>query len=144
MKVAFGEGTVGMCWAEGEPIIMTEIPENYIKITSGLGDANPRSILVIPLKFNEKTQGVIEIASFNAFQEHHVKFAQAVAETMGSVIYNGKINLKTMELLKASKTMTEGLRAQEEELRQNMEEMQATQEEMKRIQEEAEAQNKII
>jgi len=144
MRVEFAEGIVGMCWAEGEPIILTEIPENYIKITSGLGDANPRSIMVVPLKFNDKTQGVIEIASFNKFEEHHIKFAQAVAETMGSVIYNSKINLKTMELLKASKTMTEGLRAQEEELRQNMEEMQATQEEMKRIQEEAEAQNKII
>jgi PAS domain S-box-containing protein len=139
-----GEGLAGQAWQEGDLVYLTEVPQNYIKITSGLGDANPTSVLIVPLKVNDQIFGVVEIASFSVFQDYEMEFVQKIAESIASTISSVKINAKTQHLLEESQEMTEQMRAQEEEMRQNMEELQATQEEMQRGQAEVEGTMKVI
>ncbi len=127
-----GEGLVGTCFLEHESIYMTEVPKNYIHITSGLGDDTPRALLITPLKVNEEIYGIIEIAAFKEFEPHVREFVEKVAESIASTIGSVKVNIRTNKLLDLSKVQAEEMASQEEELRQNMEEMQATQEEMRR------------
>ena len=127
-----GEGLVGQCWLEKDKIFMSEVPDDYVNITSGLGDANPRCILIVPLLLQEEFYGVIEIASFRVFEDHEVEFVERIAENIASTISIVKVNDRTGRLLAESQDQAERLQQQEEELRQNAEEMQATQEEMNR------------
>jgi PAS domain S-box-containing protein len=138
-KIHRGEGLAGQAWQEGDTVYLTEVPQNYIKIVSGLGDANPTSVLIVPLKVNDQIFGVVEIASFGVFQDFEIEFVQKIAESIASTISSVKINARTQHLLEESQEMTEQMRAQEEEMRQNMEELQATQEEMQRTQGESES-----
>ncbi len=131
-RIEVGENLVGQCYLEGESIFLTDVPDDYINITSGLGDANPRSILLVPLKFNDQIYGVIEMASFNIYKDYQISFIEKVAESIASTISTVKVNLRTIKLLEDSKLKSEELAAQEEEMRQNMEELQTTQEESAR------------
>ncbi len=131
-KIHRGEGLAGQAWQEMDTIYITDVPQNYIKITSGLGDANPTSILIMPLKVNDQIYGVAELASFSAMADFEIDFVKKVAESIASTVSTVKINERTQKLLTESQQMTEEMRAQEEEMRQNMEELQATQEGMKR------------
>ena len=131
-KIHPGEGLVGTCFLEGEPIYMTEVPNEYITITSGLGGANPRAILISPLKMNDKIFGVIELASFHPFEPYQLDFVQKVSESIAAIISTVNINIRTDRLLAQTKLQAEEMANHKEELRQNMEEMQATQEEMRR------------
>lgn len=134
-----GEGLVGQAWQEKDIIFLTDVPNNYIRITSGLGDANPNCVLIVPLKVNDQIFGVVEIASFNVIRDFEIEFVKKIAETLASTISTVKVNAKTQKLLEESQELTEQMRAQEEEMRQNMEELQATQEEMERGSAESEA-----
>ena len=133
-KIYRGEGLVGQSWQEKDTIFITDIPQDYIAITSGLGDANPTSILIVPLLVNEEVYGAIEIASFHVFKDYEIEFLKKIAESIASTISAAKINSRTQKLLEESTQMTEQMRSQEEEMRQNMEELQATQEELSRKQ----------
>jgi methyl-accepting chemotaxis protein len=135
-QVELGEGLVGTCAAEQNTIYLTEIPQDYIQITSGLGDANPSSLLLVPLKTENEVLGVIEIAAFHTLKKYEVAFAEKVAESIASTLKAVRINTKTSELLEKSQQQAEEMAAQEEEMRQNMEELQATQEESSRKSEE--------
>jgi PAS domain S-box-containing protein len=146
-KIYKGEGLVGQAWQEKDTIYITDVPDEYVSITSGLGDANPTSILIVPLLVNEEVYGAIEIASFKAFKDFEIEFLQKIAESIASTISSVKVNSRTQKLLEESTQMTEQMRAQEEEMRQNMEELQATQEELSRKQksmEEREARIKAV
>ncbi|HAF30511.1 MAG TPA: hypothetical protein DCG75_15825 [Bacteroidales bacterium] len=131
-QIELGEGLVGNCGIEKKTIFMTDIPHDYLEITSGLGGANPNSLLIVPLKIEENVLGVIEIASFKVFQDFEITFVEKLAESIASTISSVRINIRTSELLERSQQQAEEMAAQEEEMRQNMEELQSTQEEMKR------------
>ncbi len=129
-KIKMGVGLVGRCVNEAETIYMTDFPEDYLNITSGLGSAKPRSLLLVPIIFNQQVFGVIELASIYELEDYQIKFVERIGESIASTISNVKINQQTARLLEESKIKSEELVAQEEEMRQNMEEMKATQEEL--------------
>jgi GAF domain-containing protein/HAMP domain-containing protein len=131
-KISIGEGLVGQAWQEKDTLYISDVPDHFITISSSLGEANPTNILIVPMIFNEKVQGIIEIASLEMYAPHQIAFVQRIAESIASTISNVKINESTQQLLEQSQQMTEEMQAQEEEMRQNMEELEATQEEMRR------------
>jgi PAS domain S-box-containing protein len=131
-RLEWGEGLIGTCVLEKQTIFLSEVPDSYMEITSGLGNANPKSLLIVPLMLNKDVHGVIELASFRKFEKFEIDFAEKVAESIASTISAVGINLKTSELLKATQEQAQVLASQEEQMRQNMEELQATQEEAAR------------
>lgn len=133
-KVLPGEGLVGQCFQEKDSIYLTEVPENYITIKSGLGNANPRAIVITPVKRDETIEGVIELASFRVLEGYEKEFLEKAGESIAVALNTAKVNQRTTELYQQSQQQTEEMRAQEEEMRQNMEELSATQEEMQRTQ----------
>ncbi|MDX2196450.1 MAG: GAF domain-containing protein [Cytophagales bacterium] len=139
-----GEGLIGQCYLEKDVIYMTDIPQNYTYITSGLGHATPASLVIVPMLYNDEVEGVIEMASFTPFQTHEIQFIQKIADGIASVVNTAKVNEKTKMLLESSQQQSEEMRAQEEEMRQNMEELMATQEEMERKTKENESKNILL
>ena len=135
-RIDLGEGLVGQCFLEKQTIYLLNIPDEYVRITSGLGGSNPRCLLIVPLKIDKDVLGVMELASFQPFKPHEIAFMEKLAENIASTVATVKINQRTQQLLEESQMMTEQTRAQEEEMRQNMEEMEATQEEMARKEDE--------
>jgi len=127
-----GEGLVGNCAIEKKRVYLTEIPDNYIQITSGLGGSNPKSLVLIPMKLEEEVLGVIEIASFNNFENYQIDFLEQASLSIASSLNMAETNKRTSELLEKTQQQAEEMAAQEEEMRQNMEELQATQEESTR------------
>ena len=136
-RIELGSGLVGQAYLEGATIVLKEIPNGYIKITSGMGDATPTSLIIVPMKYNDRVEAVLELASFNEFQPHEIEFLEKAGEVIASSVYSTKTNERTTKLLASSQQQAEMLKAQEEELRQNMEEMQATQENIKRLEKES-------
>ena len=127
-----GEGLLGQVFLEGETTCLTEVPDNYVSIRSGLGGANPKSLLLVPLNTDDKTEGVLELASFREFASYEIELIEKVAVMVASYLSGMRLNEQTKTLLKETTLQAEQLREQEEELRQNMEEMQATQEQLRR------------
>ena len=135
-RIEIGMGLLGQCYLEGATVFMTSVPDNYLQITSGLGQANPKCLILVPLKMNDVTHGVLEVASFHVLEKYQIEFFEKIAESIASSISGVRINERTKQLLADSQSQSEMLRSQEEEMRQNLEEMQATQEEMNRKEQE--------
>ncbi|MBI9054459.1 MAG: GAF domain-containing protein [Bacteroidales bacterium] len=135
-----GEGLVGNCALEKQKIHLTEIPQNYIQITSGLGGSNPKSLVLVPMKMEDEVLGVIEIASFENFEDYQIQFLEDASLSIASSLNMAATNKRTSELLERTQQQAEEMAAQEEEMRQNMEELQATQEESSRRAEDSEMQ----
>ena len=126
-RVKLGEGLLGQVATEGESKYITEIPEDYINISSGMGAAKPRSILMVPLKFNDVIEGIIELAFFQKVEKHEIEFVEKLAENVASAVHTLNANNNTHKLLKESLELTEQMSFQEELMRNNMMELQATQ-----------------
>jgi len=129
-RIEIGINVVGQCVLEKETIYMTEIPKGYVKITSGLGEDDPIALLVVPLITNDEVMGVVEIASFEEFEQYQIEFVEKTGENIAATILSVKVNNNTTRLLRESQDKSERLARQEEEMRQNIEEMKATQEEL--------------
>src|SRR5260221_1468345 len=136
-RIEIGEGLIGQTYLDGEPLILKEVPAALVQITSGLGHSTPASLCVVPLKYNNKIEAVLEMASFHAFEQHEIGFLQKAGEFVASAIITAKVSTKMETMLNETQQQTEEMRAQEEEMRQNMEELTATQEEISRQGQEA-------
>ncbi|MBX2961161.1 MAG: GAF domain-containing protein [Cyclobacteriaceae bacterium] len=131
-RVEIGQGLVGQCFLEKDIIYMTKVPQDYVQITSGLGEATPGCIVIVPVMTSDEIVGVMELASFQPLEKYRIDFLKKVAENIASSIVSSRVTERVKKLLAESQQQTEEMRAQEEEMRQNMEELQATQEEMRR------------
>jgi GAF domain-containing protein len=117
---------------EKETTYLASVPEEYIRITSGLGDAPPKSVLMVPLKVDKDVYGIVELASFNEYQPFEIAFVEKLGESIASTLASVRAAEKNKQLIEQFQAQNEEMRAQEEEMRQNMEELQATQEEISR------------
>ncbi len=118
-----GEGLVGQAALEKKPILLTNVPEDYIQISSGLGEATPRNVIVLPVLFEGEVKAVIELASFLPFSQIHQLFLDQFTESVGVVINMIAANMRTAELLEQSQSLTLELQSQSEELRMQQEEL---------------------
>jgi PAS domain S-box-containing protein len=136
--VEIGEGLLGNVYLEKLPVYLKEIPDDYIEITSGLGQSKPKCLYIMPLKVDDDVLGMIEIASLNEFEDKHIEFITKVSESIAATFVSVRLNMQTSVLLEESNRKAEEIAQQEEEMRQNLEEMQATQEEVARLRQEDE------
>ncbi|MBI3218745.1 MAG: PAS domain-containing protein [Bacteroidetes bacterium] len=127
-----GQGLIGQVYYEKEIVYLTDVPKDYIKITSGLGEALPRCVCIVPLMTEGEIHGVIEIASFHELKPYHFEYLKKISESMGYNLGSIETHARTERLLEESQKMAQEVKSQEEELRQNMEELNATQEQMLR------------
>jgi CheY-like chemotaxis protein/signal transduction histidine kinase/HAMP domain-containing protein len=125
-----GEGLVGQSALELKPILLTQAPEDYVRITSGLGEAAPANLIVLPVLFEEQVLAVVELASFQRFTPVQQTFLEQLAESIGVVLNTIKANMRTEELLEQSQGLTQELQSQSEELQAQQEELQQSNKEL--------------
>jgi signal transduction histidine kinase/CheY-like chemotaxis protein/HAMP domain-containing protein len=123
-EFAIGEGLVGQCALEKERIIVSNVPADYIKISSALGKGKPTNLIVLPVLFENNVKAVIELASLDAFSATHLDFLSQLTESIGIVLNTIETNTRTEELLAQSQSLAGELKIQQEELRRTNDELQ--------------------
>ncbi|HXN42460.1 MAG TPA: response regulator, partial [Myxococcaceae bacterium] len=118
-----GESLVGQCALEKKAILLTKVPADYIQVSSGLGEATPLNIIVLPVIFEGEVKGVIELASFYPFSAIHQLFLDQVTESIGVVLNMISANMRTEQLLLQSQGLTQELQKQSKELTEQQDEL---------------------
>jgi HAMP domain-containing protein/CheY-like chemotaxis protein/GAF domain-containing protein len=136
-RFKIGEALIGQAALERHSIVITDPPEDYLRISSGLGDATPRNVIVMPVLFEDQVMAVVELASFQEFSDVQRTFLEQLSETIGIVINTIQATMRTEELLRQSQALTL-------ELQERSEELQAQQEELKRANVELEQQAQTL
>ncbi len=119
-----GEGLVGQCMIEKKRILLTDVPDDYLVISSGLGEARPLNVIVMPALFEEEAKAVIELASFNRFSEIHLTFLDRLTESIGIVLNTIVANTRTERLLTQSQSLTTELQSQQDNLKKTNERLE--------------------
>src|SRR5205823_6635529 len=119
-----GEGLIGQAALEKERILITNAPEDYVQITSGLGQAKPTNIIVLPVLFEGQVKAVMELSSFEQFSPIHQAFLDQLVESIGIVLNTIEANTRTENLLKQSQSLAKELQSRQEELQQTNLELQ--------------------
>jgi len=130
--IEIGEGLVGAVAIEKFTVYMTDVPEDYIEIKSGTGEASPTSILIVPLISNDEVLGVIEIASFYEFEAYEIQLIENIAESIAATLRTAKMNEQTAELLERFQVQTAEMKEQELVMRQTIETLRKTEEEYRK------------
>ena len=125
-----GEGIVGQAALERKSILVTQAPQDYITIASGLGEAAPVNIIVLPVLFEDQVMAVIELASFTPYSDAHLTFLEQLTETLGVVLNTIFATMRTEELLQQSQGLTLELQSQSEELQSQRDELERTNREL--------------
>ncbi len=123
-QIELGQGLVGQAALEKKPIIFSEVPDDYARINSGIGNTSPRNIIVFPFEHEGQLKGVLEIGSVREFTELQLEFLRLVADNIGIAFHSSQSRTLLKELLEETQRQTEELEAQHEELRQMNEELQ--------------------
>jgi HAMP domain-containing protein/signal transduction histidine kinase/DNA-binding response OmpR family regulator len=123
-RLRMGEGLVGQCALEKQKILLTNVPPDYIRISSGLGDAAPQNIIVLPVVFEGQVKGVLELASFERFNPTHQAFLDQLCESIGIVLNTIEANMRTEDLLKQSQSLARELGSRQEELQKTNQELE--------------------
>ena len=118
-----GEGLVGQCALEKERILLTKVPADYIQISSGLGEATPLNIIVLPILFEGSVRAVIELASFETFSATHQALLDQLTESIGLVLHTVAATSVTDKLLEQSLSQAQELQSRQEQLAQSNEEL---------------------
>ena len=139
-----GEGLVGQSALEKQKIILTDVPSDYIRISSGLGEAKPLNIIVLPVLFENLVTGVIELASFQPFSEIHLTFLEQVTEIVGVMLNAIASDIRTHELLQQSQALAQQLQSQQEELQETNQTLQASEEILRQQQHELQQSNEEL
>ncbi len=129
-RFALREGLIGQAAADKRPMRLANVPGDYIRIGSGLGDGRPAHINILPALFEDEVKAVIELASFEEFNETHHSFLTQLMETVGIVLNTIAATMRTEELLKESQLLTQELTTQQSELTTKQEELHNTNEEL--------------
>ncbi|GED69706.1 histidine kinase [Brevibacillus reuszeri] len=136
-----GEGLVGQCAVDKRIFLIDHLPEDYIKVTSGLGEATPRHLVVAPIMVEGRVEAVVELAAFQPFEASHLTLLDLLQEKFGQAIVNVLGRMEVERLLGESQVMTEELQTQSEELQAQSEELQVQQEQLRMTNEFLEEQN---
>jgi HAMP domain-containing protein/signal transduction histidine kinase/DNA-binding response OmpR family regulator len=115
-KFRMGQGLVGQCGHEKRRILVTDIPKDYIKISSSLGEGTPLSIVVLPVLFEGEAKAVLELASFRHFSDVHLAFLDQLTQSIGIVLNTIAATMRTEQLLKQSQALAEQLQKTNAEL----------------------------
>jgi HAMP domain-containing protein/signal transduction histidine kinase/DNA-binding response OmpR family regulator len=142
-RIGLGEGLVGQCAVEKQKILVN-IPPDYIRISSGLGEAPPQSILVLPIIFEGQVKGVLELASLERFNPSHQAFLDQLIESIGIVLNTIEANMRTEDLLKRSQSLAQELQSRQEELQNTNEELQEKARQLAHQNEEVEKKNQEV
>ncbi len=118
-----GEGLVGQCAQEKERILLTDVPADYVRINSGLGESAPLNIIVLPILFEGSVRAVVELASFSHFSPTHQAFLDQLTESIGLVLNTIEANTLTENLLTQAQSQAQELQARQEELRSSNEDL---------------------
>lgn len=140
-SIKFGEGLIGQVALEKKSKLISEIPEDYIKIKSALGDTNPRYLFLVPIIFENKTIAVAELGFILKPQENKLQLISNIAENIGIALNSALAHVQLKELFAQTQQQAEELEAQQEELRTTNEELQASEEELRVQQEELQQTN---
>jgi signal transduction histidine kinase/CheY-like chemotaxis protein/HAMP domain-containing protein len=119
-----GEGLVGQCMLEKERILVTDVPANYVQIGSGLGQARPNNIVVLPVLFEGEVKAVIELSTFQIFSDTHLTFLDQLTESIGIVLNTIEANTRTEDLLLQSQSLAGELQSQQDELKKTNEQLE--------------------
>ena len=119
-----GEGLVGQCTLERERILVTNVPSNYVYVSSGLGEAPPNNIVVLPVLFEGEVKAVIELSTFKTFSETHLTFLDQLTESIGIVLNTIAANSRTEDLLQQSQSLAAELQSQQDELKKTNEQLE--------------------
>jgi signal transduction histidine kinase/DNA-binding response OmpR family regulator/HAMP domain-containing protein len=124
------EGLIGQAAADRRPILLKDVPPDFIRIGSGLGHATPANVNILPALFEDEVKAVIELASFSEFNETHQSFLDQLMESVGIVLNTIAATMRTEGLLKQSQLLTQELQARQTELTRKQEELHATNDEL--------------
>jgi HAMP domain-containing protein/signal transduction histidine kinase/DNA-binding response OmpR family regulator len=123
-SIALGEGLVGQCAKDNRRILLSELPHDYVPISSSLGEAQPASLVVLPVLFEGQTKAVIELASLHRFTDAHLSFLEQLTESIGIVLNTIEATMRTEGLLQQSQQLTTELQARQKELQQTNKELE--------------------
>ncbi|MEJ2545581.1 MAG: GAF domain-containing protein, partial [Calditrichaceae bacterium] len=143
-EFAIGEGLVGQCALEKEAILITDIPDDYIQIKSGIGERTPLSILVTPLIYDDKVHGVIELGAFHEYSDLEMNFIEQATENIAIAFNSAVARVKVKELLEETQNQASELQAQQEELRVTNEELEEQTQNLLKSEEELKAQREEL